>query len=95
MWRKSSRSTLFVFTTWSTRSSTEQVRSCRPLPGVSFSSGLGADRLMDHVVLPLALPGGTVPVSFTACRQKTGRRKRGLGRLAAIDGGHDMQRSVL
>ena len=59
-------STLFVFTTWSTRSSTEQVRSCRPLPGVSFSSGLGADRLMDHVVLPFVFPGGTPPVSFTA-----------------------------
>ena len=52
--------------TCSTRSSTEQVRSCRPLPGVSFSSGLGADRLMDHVVLPFAFPGGTPPVSFTA-----------------------------
>ena len=62
--------TLFVFTTWSTRSSTEQVRSCRPLPGVSFSSGLGADRFMDHVVFPFALPGGMLPVSLTAQAQR-------------------------
>ena len=57
---------MFVFTTWSTRSSTEHVRSCKPLPGVSFSSGLGPDLLMDHVVFPFALPGGMPPVSVTA-----------------------------
>ena len=69
-WGERFCSTLFVFTTWSTRSSTEQVRSCSPLPGVSFSSGLGADRRMDHVVFPLALPGGTPPVPFTAYPEK-------------------------
>lgn len=63
----SSYATLLDLTTPSKRSSTEHVRSCRPLPGVSFNSGLARGAFLTQPWLaPGALPGGIEPVSSTA-----------------------------
>ena len=59
--------TLLDLTTVSSRSSTEHVRSCKPLPGVNFSSGLALGVLRTHCCGELrALPGGTAPLDCTA-----------------------------
>ena len=66
-WQVQWRRTLFDLTTVSSRSSTEHVRSCKPLPGVNFSSGLALGVLRTHCCGELrALPGGTAPLDCTA-----------------------------
>lgn len=59
--------TLLELTTWVISSSSEQVTSSRPLPGVKRISGFACccDFLAAHLRSPGMLPGGMVPVSAT------------------------------